>query len=262
MPDYLDTDSDNDGIPDSREGRADSNHNGTPDALEAPGKLQTAVRGVGAFEPLTLFGLLGVIGWTAVRRTRRPAVARVLPALLCTLFGLSAFDAHAKEPPMKGFFLGVDAGASRVQPRNPDGGYRVDDSTDLGYRIDFGYAFSRSWAAELFYADGGSAGISSANPSVGHLGEISYQMTGVGVEWAPLEGGRQSRWYPLVKAGAVQIRNHASSPTIQYERLNDLGVYLGGGLGLRLGKTWMAQGEVVSYDQDELFFTFGVRKAF
>jgi len=60
----------------------------------------------------------------------------------------------------------------------------------------------------------------------------------------------------------VQIRNHSSSSLIQYEKLNDLGVYLGGGMGLRLGDSWLAQGEVVSYDQDELFFTLGVRKRF
>jgi hypothetical protein len=82
------------------------------------------------------------------------------------------------------------------------------------------------------------------------------------VDWAPLPGGRKARWFPLVKVGAVQIRNHASTSLIQYERLNDLGVYLGGGMGLRLGDSWLAQGEVVSYDQDELFFTLGVRKRF
>jgi len=49
---------------------------------------------------------------------------------------------------------------------------------------------------------------------------------------------------------------------IHYEKLNDLGLYLGAGLGLRFGKEWLALGEVVSYDQDELFATFGLRKRF
>ena len=46
MIDSLDTDSDNDKIPDSQEGRDFS--------LQATGKLQTAVRGTGAFEPLQI----------------------------------------------------------------------------------------------------------------------------------------------------------------------------------------------------------------
>ena len=33
-------------------------------------------------------------------------------------------------------------------------------------------------------------------------------------------------------------------------------------LGLRFGEDWLALGEVVSYDQDELFVTFGLRKKF
>ena len=262
MRDSLDTDSDNDLIPDAREGRGDSNANSVPDSLEAPGKLQTAVRGAGAFEPVTLFGLFGMIVWLVARRMGRAQFARVLPAVACMLFGAQAFDAHAGDTQSTGWFVGVDVGMSRVEPRDPDGGYRIDDTQDTGYRIDFGYAWSSSWGAELFYADGGEAGIASDNPAVGHLGEIAYKMYGVGVEWAPLEGGRDARWFPLVKIGAVQIQNSASSPAVQYEKLNDIGVYLGGGMGLRLGDSWLAQGEVVSYDKDELFFTLGLRKRF
>jgi hypothetical protein len=105
-------------------------------------------------------------------------------------------------------------------------------------------------------------GIAADNAAVGHLGTISYRMLGAGVEWLPLEGGRNAPWFPLIKIGAVQIRNQASSELIHYEKLNDLGLYLGGGLGLRFGEDWLALGEVVSYDQDELFLTFGLRKRF
>jgi hypothetical protein len=87
-------------------------------------------------------------------------------------------------------------------------------------------------------------------------------MVGLGVEWVPLDEGRNERWYPLVKLGAVQIRNSSSSPLIVYEKLNDVGVYFGGGMGMKLRGSWAAQAEVVSYDQDELFFTLGIRKRF
>jgi hypothetical protein len=151
---------------------------------------------------------------------------------------------------------------SMVEPRNADGGYEIDDKQGVGFRVDLGYSWSAAWSAELFYADGGEAGVASDNAAVGHLGDISYSMLGVGVEWVPMEEGRDAPWFPLVKLGAVQIRNEASSDLIHYEKLNDVGLYLGGGLGLRFGDSWTALAEAVSYDQDELFFTVGLRKRF
>jgi hypothetical protein len=262
MIDALDTDSDNDQIPDSREGRGDADGDGKPDALDATGKLQTAVRGVGAFEPLPLLGMFGILLWSVMRRTRRAVPARMLPAIACLVIGAQAFDAHAGDTRSRGFYVGVDVGMSVVEPRSAQGGYEIDDKQGMGYRVDLGYSWSTHWSAELFYADGGEAGVASDNPAVGHLGEISYRMLGAGVEWLPFEGGRNAPWFPLIKVGAVQIRNEASSALIHYEKLNDLGVYLGGGLGLRFGKDWLALGEVVSYDQDELFATLGLRKKF
>ncbi len=247
MIDSLDTDSDNDKIPDSTEGHEFS--------LQATGKLQTAVRGTGAFEPLPLLGMFGILVWSLLRRSRRVAAAvAVLPAL--------ALNAHAGDTAAKGFYVGVDVGMSMLKPRSEGGGYKLDDKQSMGYRLDAGYSWSANWSAELFYADGGDVGIASDNPAVGHLGEISYRMVGAGVEWLPMEGGRNAAWFPLIKIGAVQIQNQANSELINYEKLNDLGLYLGGGLGLRFGEDWLALGEVVSYDQDELFVTLGLRKKF
>ncbi|HUQ11927.1 MAG TPA: hypothetical protein VM146_16550 [Steroidobacteraceae bacterium] len=275
MIDALDTDSDNDKIPDASEGRSDSDGDGIPDSLDTAGKLQTAVRGAGAFEPLTLLGLLGAIGLVAMRRmgrtvglvalratASRATAARVLPVAACAVLGLQALDARAAEPAAKGWYAGFDIGMSVVEPRNKDGGYKIDDKQGLGFRVDLGYSWNSAWSAELFYADGGAAGVSSDNANVGHLGDISYSMLGVGVEWIPMDEGRDAPWFPLVKLGAVQITNEASSDLINYEKLNDIGVYLGAGAGLRFGDSWTALAEVVSYDQDELFFTFGLRKRF
>jgi hypothetical protein len=203
-----------------------------------------------------------VIAFVALRRQGRVSLARVTPVLACVLLGAQSLDAHAGEALDDGWYAGLDAGVSRLEPRNRDGGYRIDDKQSAGIRVELGYSWNHSWSVEAFYADGGKAGISSDNPAVGHLGDIEYKMSGVGLEWIPFDGGRNERWYPLVKLGAVQIRNRANSDQILYEKLNDVGVYLGGGVGLRLKGKWSAQAEVVSYDQDELFFTVGIRKRF
>jgi hypothetical protein len=275
MIDALDTDSDNDKIPDASEGRTDSDGDGIPDSLDTAGQLQTAVRGAGAFEPVTLLGLLGAIALVVMRRlgrtvrlapvrarTLRSTAVRALPVVACAVMSLQAVDARAAESASKGWYAGFDVGMSVVEPRNKDGGYKLDDKQGLGFRVDLGYSWNSAWSAELFYADGGAAGVSSDNVNVGHLGDLSYNMLGAGVEWVPMDEGRNAPWFPLVKLGAVQITNQASSDLINYQKLNDVGVYLGAGLGLNFGDRWTALAEVVSYDQDELFFTFGLRKRF
>jgi hypothetical protein len=258
--DSLDLDSDNDGISDSREGRVDSDHDGIPDSLDAPGHLETAVRGVGAIDPLTLAGMIGALGLALLRRAK--GAVRALPIAVVAAVLAHPAAAAAAEPTDTGWYLGLDAGLSRLDPRSRDGGFRVDDDQSAGFRISAGYAWSAHWSAEAFYADGGKAGISSDNPNVGHLGDIQYTMLGVGVEWLPLAQGRNAKVFPLVKLGAVQIDNSRSSSAIAYQKLNDVGVYIGGGGGMRFGKSWLAQAEVVSYDKDELFITVGVRKHF
>jgi hypothetical protein len=260
--DSLDLDSDNDGVTDAREGRGDSDHDGVPDSLDSPGQLETAVRGSGGIDPLTVGGLLAVLA-LAVARRRGGLLARALPVLLAALAFGAPRAADAAEPVAdEGLYVSVDVGASRLEPRNRDGGYVVDDDQSLGYRVTMGYSWSAQWSAEAFYANGGKAGISSDNPAVGHLGDIDYRLAGVGLEWLPFRAGRAARFHPLVKFGIVQIENSTSSDQILFEKIHDAGIYFGGGAGLRLGESWVAQGEVVSYDKDELFMTLGIRKHF
>ena len=261
MRDSLDLDSDNDSLPDSAEGRGDFDHDGIPDSIDKQGTIQTAVRGAGAFDPLSLLGMFAVIGWVALRRTGRRAAVHMLP-ILAIAAGFSPGQAGAADTISKGWYLGLDTGMSRLEPQNDDGGYKVDDGQSFGYRLTAGYAWNQNWSVEGFYADGGDAGISSDNPGVGHLGEIGYKVFGVGFQWLPFDGGINEQWFPLVKFGASHIQNSSTSDAIVYEKLNDLGVYFGGGAGLRFGESWVGQAEIVSYDADELFFTVGIRKLF
>ena len=261
MSDSLDLDSDNDALPDAREGRGDFDGDGVPDSIDKQGTIQTAVRGAGAFDPLSLSGLLCLIGWAALRRSGQRVAVYLLP-ILAVAAGLAPAQAGAADTISKGWYLGLDTGMSRLEPQNDDGGYKVDDGQGFGYRLTAGYAWNQNWSVEGFFADGGDAGISSDNPGVGHLGDISYKVFGVGFQWLPFDGGINEQWFPLVKFGASHIQNESSSPMVVYEKLNDLGVYFGGGAGLRFGENWVGQAEVVSYDADELFFTVGIRKHF
>jgi large repetitive protein len=279
-PDRLDGDSDGDGITDSREGAGDSDSDGIPDFQDSPGRLETAVRGTGAMDPLTVLFLLGVTAMmffsrrrpvaAEVRAERRRAVARMIPMaaavmvmVLCPESDAEAAGKKRKpEATEKGWYFGFDAGYSMLEPRTVDGGYKLEKDSDMGFRLTGGYSFSNHWSVEAFYADGGEAVIASDNPNVGRLGTLSYSMFGAGVDWLPFEEGRNSPWFPFAKLGVVSIRNSASSDQIVYEKINDYGLYVGGGAGLRFGKSWLGQAEIVSYDKDELFFSVGVRKHF
>ena len=261
MSDSLDLDSDNDKIPDSSEGRGDFDHDGIPDSVDKQGSIQTAVRGAGAFDPLSLAGMLALIAWAAMRRTGRRVAVYLLP-ILAVATGFAPMQASAADTISKGWYLGLDTGMSRLEPENNDGGYKVDDGQGFGYRVTAGYSWNQNWSVEGFFADGGDAGISSDNPAVGHLGDIGYKVFGVGFQWLPFDGGINEQWFPLVKFGASHIQNTSTSDAIVYEKLNDVGVYFGGGAGMRFGQSWVGQAEVVSYDTDELFFTVGLRKLF
>src|SRR6185295_16970609 len=134
-----------------------------------------------AMDPFTVLGLLAGLALAIVRR-RAAQNARVVVLVAGAVLAPIAAQA-ADAPVTDGLYASVDAGVSRLAPRNRGGGYKVDDGQSLGLRLSMGYAWNSHWSAEAFYADGGKAGISSDNPSVGHLGDLDYKMAGVGVEW-------------------------------------------------------------------------------
>ena len=74
-PDYIDTDSDNDGIDDAIEGTDDRDNDGIPDYIDVDGVLETAVSGTGSAGWLLLLALAAVI---VVRRARIGAAALVV----------------------------------------------------------------------------------------------------------------------------------------------------------------------------------------
>ena len=251
IDDFRDVDSDGDGISDREESTVDSDHDGIADYKDATGKLDTAVRGAGAFEWTLLLPLVALALW---RRRRQ-----LLPLASLLALGAAGSASADEADTVEGLRVGVDAGISWLEPRNRGGGYKVDDETSGGFRIVGSYTWSPHWATEVFYADAGSAGISSDNPAIGHLGSIDYLMYGAGVQWAPLGAAQAARLYPFAKIGVVTIDNSASDPRIRYDRLNSWGIYLGGGAAWRMTQTWTLQGEVVSYDKDDMMLALGVR---
>ncbi len=253
--DYIDVDSDNDGVNDSREGRTDSDGDGIPDYRDSPGKLETTLRGVGAFEGWFVL-MLATLCCLRLPRLRQATLGRMAHT------GGHRGQAQTAAERQGEWYVGGDVGYSWLKPRNVNGGYRIDDTTSAGYRLVVGKQLWRDWSAEAFYADAGQAGIASQNASVGHLGELNYKVYGVGTEWTPLFGGRGATLYPLLKAGLVTTSNSANSSTINYDKLHGVGFYVGAAGVWQFARTWRAQLELVSYDKDERMLTLGLRKTF
>jgi hypothetical protein len=252
--DYLDTDSDGDGISDRNEGRADSDGDGVADYRDQPGKLGTAVSGTGSFTWLWLGALLGL---AALRRKIHPSALAVVAVV--GFAGLSSSETFAADAADEtGVYVGADVGVSWLEPEDRGGGYVVDDDRSEGWRLVGGYSWSPRWSVELFYIDAGKAGIGSDNAAVGHLGDIEYQMYGGGIEWRPL--GVEELVYPVLKVGASSIDNSATDTRINFDRENSLSYYFGVGGALRLNPRWSVQAEWVSYDKDDSFLSLGVRK--
>ena len=252
--DRVDLDSDADGITDRLEGSSDVNGNGVPDYRERAGNLETAVRGVGSMN-VVMLALLAVmlvqrLGPALFRRQWR-GVWVLLPL---AVMALSTPAVRAGE-----FQLGADIGQAHLKPRDNGGGYRVDDTRDFAFRLSGTYVFNPKWAAEVFLAQLGTAGVASLNPQVGHLGEIRYRDYGVGTEWTPLKEGRKARIFPIAKAGLVTTSNSTNDPRIGYDRVNSIGFYFGVGAAWRFMPRWLAQAEVVSYDKDERLLSLGLR---
>jgi large repetitive protein len=271
IPDYLDGDSDADGIADSREGGGDADADGIADFRDSPGKLETAVRGTGALSLEWVLLLLGIVvirlGWKS-RLVARKVPTRNSPMIAVLLACASvaatlperAHAADAEEG--EGFYVGLDIGQSWLKPRDNGGGYAVSDETSFAWRALAGYRFSPRWSAEVWFVDAGEAGISSDNPAVGELGAIEYKLLGLGAEWMPFGGGAERTLFPTLKAGVIQTSNSANGPLINYERQHHTGIYFGAGGGWQLTRTWAAQAELMSYDRDELVLSVGVRASF
>ena len=265
QPDYTDIDSDNDGIPDGVEGSADSDGDGIPDYRDPPGKLETTLSGGGSVNAWMLL-VLGAMLIARLARPRPGSARGAKTALAVVVLGLavSADVVRADDAASAtgSWYAGGEIGSTWLKPRVVNGGYRIDDTSDSGWRVMVGKQVWERWSLEAFYGDLGAAGIASQNANVGHLGKLSYKVFGVGTEWTPLMGGRSATFYPVFSGGAVFTRNSATSATIHYDKLHNIGAYLGAGAAWQFAPTWRAQAGVTFYDRDERMFTVGVRKTF
>ena len=298
------TDSDNDGLADivdpDNGGSAlplpDSNNNGVIDVLDplkdesvddqdsgssltddvplgaGNGSFGTATNGVGSSGPIMLLILLGaILGLRRRISVKRPVF--FLSALTLMLVSVPVVAAGADDAAKQQnieedsswrwvdtWYLGVDLGISKLEPEDNSVSQYLSDRKSSGYRLLIGYDLLRELSIEAFYADSGAAEISNVDPAIGFLGELNYELIGAGVNFRPFLIDKP--FVPYLKGGVVHTMNSVSNPAIAYDKDYKLGIYIGLGLVWRFSERWGLNAEIVSYDEDELFMSLGIRKRF
>ncbi|MEK7323249.1 MAG: hypothetical protein AABZ84_09240 [Pseudomonadota bacterium] len=187
-PDYRDPATQNGNIP------------GGQGADNPGGPLRTATHCAGGGGPVFLTLLaLGVLA--RARRVRLGA----LPVMTVAILVLPAAPAGAAEAPQvvmphsdnalvwrKGWYIGADFGVSKLKPEDQGSSFVVADDRSQGFRLLAGYDWSSRLSLEGFYLSAGSADIDHANPVIGSLGELKYELLGAGLNY-PAALARKAR---------------------------------------------------------------------
>ena len=259
MADYVDTDSDNDGIPDSAD-NGDKDGDGIPDRIDTDeGRLETAVRGsgsVGLFSILML-GLLTLM----VARNRRRGAAVVIAALVA--LPMMPVEPAVADNHVCGYtngdfegcwYAGVGLGITHVDPEGRANGWSTNDDADSGWKVYGGYQFKPLWSVELSYVDGGEAGLGNVDPALELLvpnASIDYATPSImAVRWLK---ERNESFNAFLKLGVSAIDNNASDSRIPYEKQTSVQLAAGLGLQLKFAERWFVRGDVDLYDRDHYY---------
>lgn len=264
--DYVDLDSDNDGLTDAEEGAGDADGDGIPDFRDPLGKpIETAVSGAGSASPWMLVPLFLLV----VLRQRRRHTMKVLPMAMAiaAITAMMPVDQATAQDQLgnaesEQWFAAVGLGISWLDPNVTGTGFVVTDNTSVSFRLSGGYHLSSRWSLEVSYVDAGAARIGSINSAIGDLGDLEYKLWTAGAIYRFPKYSFRDRLYPYVKFGAVHTQNSVTDSRILYERVNSLGVYFGAGGVWCLTKHLMLDAELVSYDHDELSLSLGIRRNF
>lgn len=245
-PNYLDTDSDGDGILDTNE-KLDFNGDGTPDYLQKPIGLETAPRGGGSFGVWMLVLMTGLL---AFRRH-----GRFLAAVLAAALGLSGVANAGTCPKSSSLFsyhaecwyAGLGLGFTRLEPDENQSDWGANDKNNYGYKGFIGYELNHSWQVEFDYSQLGKVDVAPRNPFLGGGRDITYKVPAI---WAlhkrPIQN---TRWSFFAKAGVSSIQNSADD-IVEYDKVTSAQLAIGIGAQRPLINKWIVRAEIDSFDKD------------
>ncbi len=160
----------------------------------------------------------------------------------------------------RSWYLGAGLGGTELDPDTNNTGYSVVDERDTGFKLFAGYDFSEYLTVEGFYADMGSAKVSS--PFSGQPdGEIDYTTLGASALWYFWRNGENLRKGLQAYAhGGLSFINNSSS--LNYTQDHGVQLQYGAGLEYGLNNGIALRAGIDLYDKDAGMVFVGVLKRF
>jgi OOP family OmpA-OmpF porin len=187
-----------------------------------------------------------------------------LCALLSQFSVTAAIAEQVDEDKQRSWYLGAGFGITELDPDTNDTGYSVSDERDSGFKLFGGYDYSDSLTLEGFYADMGSAQLTSPFPSQPD-GSVDYSTLGASVLWyfwrnGEDNGGDERKGLQAYLHGGLSFLNNSSS--VDYSQDNGVQVQYGAGLEYGLKNGIALRAGLDLYDKDAGMVFVGVLKRF
>lgn len=141
-----------------------------------------------------------------------------------------------------GWYVGIGAGRTELEPEGGTSGWQVPDTESDGTRLFIGRHFKPRWRAELAISDLGSVGLNNTNPAINAAvpdAAIDYSSISLHLDW--LLRPVNNPFNAFLRAGVSSIDNSVSDDAILYDRDDDVAVSYGAGVQWRGKGRWMAQ---------------------
>ena len=176
----------------------------------------------------------------------------------------SVFADESDETSQRSWYLGAGLGITELDPDTNNTGYSVTDERDTGFKLFAGYDFSERLTVEGFYADLGSAQLSSSFPSQPD-GEIDYSTLGASALWYFVRNGENKgenlrKGLQVYAHGGLSFLSNSSS--VAFSQDNSVQVQYGAGLEYGLNNGIALRAGIDLYDKDAGMVFVGVLKRF
>ena len=172
--------------------------------------------------------------------------------------------AEEAETDRRSWYLGAGLGITELDPDTNNTGYSVSDERDTGFKLFGGYDYSETLTVEGFYADLGSAQLTSPCPSQPD-GVVDYSTLGASVLWyfwrnGEHEGKDLRKGLQAYLHGGLSFLDNSSS--VEYSQNNGVQVQYGAGLEYGLNNGIALRAGLDLYDKDAGMVFVGVLKRF
>jgi outer membrane protein OmpA-like peptidoglycan-associated protein len=176
----------------------------------------------------------------------------------------SVFADEIDETSQRSWYLGAGLGITELDPDTNNTGYSVIDERDTGFKLFGGYDFSERLTVEGFYADLGSAQLSSSFPSQPD-GAIDYSTLGASALWYFVRNGEnkgenQRKGLQVYAHGGLSFLRNSSS--VAFSQDNSVQVQYGASLEYGLNNGIALRAGIDLYDKDAGMVFVGVLKRF